>query len=148
MAKVETMDFDYKVAAYMAMKEAREFKRASEIAFDNNLSFPNMVNGAFACELYLKAYLIWTTKSNVVIKKHQLSELFGMLDAEAQERIRKDTQINYWDTFLKDSSDAFRQWRYYFEKDSVLLGHVGELHRMAEALDVLCSEVVLLKEII
>ena len=80
MAKVETMDFDYKVAAYMAMKEGREFKRASEIAFDNNLSFPNMVNGAFACELYLKAYLIWTTKSNVVIKKHQLSELFGMLD--------------------------------------------------------------------
>ena len=148
MAKVETMDFDYKVAAYMAMKEAREFKRASEIAFDNNLSFPNMVNGAFACELYLKAYLIWTTKSNVVIKKHQLSELFGMLDAEAQERIRKDTRINYWDTFLKDSSDAFRQWRYYFEKDRVLFGHVGELHRMTEALDVLCSEVVLLKEII
>lgn len=140
MAKIDTMDFDYKVSAYLALKQANDFKRIAELACDNKLSFPCMVNIAFACELYMKAYLMWTRKSDLVIKKHLLAELFEMIDLETQNRIRTESGIQNWDTFLSESSDAFRQWRYYFEKDTVLFGHIGGLHKLADMLDVICSE--------
>lgn len=143
----KTMDSDYKVVAYFALKQAKDFKRIAELAYDNQLSFPYMVNIAFACELYMKAYLIWTRKSDLIIRNHLLADLFHMIDSNTQNRIRAEADIQYWDTFLSESSDAFRQWRYYFEKDTVLFGHVGALHRFADASDTICSEQIIVEAV-
>lgn len=142
------MQVDYKVTAYLAYRHAHEFSKSAELLYDSMSTRVVMVNISFACELYMKALLIWNNKCDSIIREHLLSELFTKLDANIQVRIKKESGIKEWDVFIKHSSDAFRNWRYYYEKNNVLFGHVGGLFAFAESLEKICKESMPLKEVI
>lgn len=146
MAKSKKFDFEYWVASYLAFKHARDFRNGADLLEDNKLTKPVMVNIAFSCELYMKALLMWKNKSQEIIDEHKLDRLFAMLDLHIQEQIKAETGIRGWDRFLSDSSDAFCAWRYYYEKNNVMFGHVGDLFSFAEVLDRICSETISIKE--
>ena len=146
MAKSKTLEFDYWISSYLAFRHAQDFRRSAELIEKNNITKPVMVNIAFSCELYMKALIMWNHKNREIIGKHKLDALFGMLEISIQERIRKETDIQNWDTFLKDSADAFCAWRYYYEKDNVMFGHIGDLFAFAEVLGSICSEEISIGE--
>ena len=82
---------------------------------------PATVNSAFACEVYLKALLVF---NNICMKKeHRLKELYELLPENDKELIKQETLTKYpvgWkDGFglerLEHISDAFVKWRYNYE---------------------------------
>ena len=101
------------------------------------VNIPAIVNGAFACELYLKSI----TKTDQCI--HKIKELYLMLPAEKQESLRKamDPIIpkQYglsFDECLDDIPNSFVYWRYIYEKDSVgKLGLNGTLMILPKLID-------------
>lgn len=91
---------------------------------------PAIVNSAFACEVFLKALLIY---HNIAVKKaHKLKELYELLPAEDKARIKQDTliecPIGWNDGFglerLEQISDAFVKWRYNYE---IVSGKTGSM---------------------
>ena len=82
--------------------------------------YPFAVNIAFACELYLKAIMIYRSPSDEFISGHDLLKLYEGLspnDATAIERlfsnIYKKADIK---SFLGQNREAFPDWRYAMEK--------------------------------
>ena len=148
MSKKRELEFDYKISSYLAFKHAQDFRKSAALLNDNKITKPIMVNIAFSCELYMKALLMWSNKKQEVISAHKLDELFEMFDPELQKKIKNDSGIKCWDRFLKESSDAFCSWRYYYEKDNVMFGHIGYLFSFAEALDEICLKTILVEEIL
>lgn len=146
MAKSKTLEFEYWISSYLAFKHARDFRKSAELLDDNKLTKPVMVNIAFSCELYMKALLMWSNKNREIVDEHKLDALFYMLDVPTQERIKQEANIPHWKTFLKDSADAFCAWRYYYEKDNVMFGHIGSLFLFSKALDSICSEEISIGE--
>ncbi len=67
------------------------------------LTAPTVVNGAFACELFIKAMLIWEKTS--FKKVHYLDDLFLKLSDETQKGISKFCMpkgtINFQEEFLR-----------------------------------------------
>lgn len=99
------------------------------------VNVPAIVNGAFACELYIKANL------SQDIAGHELKALFDYLPEEKKNEIEQrvsdklkwdNDSFNFEDTLAK-FSNAFPFWRYIHEKDS--LGELG-LNRSLQFLDV------------
>lgn len=89
-------------------------------ALDAVLIVPIAVNGAFACELFMKSMLPNGTRG------HKLNDLFDMLDNNLQVEIRNLTvekmkKINseYCDTNFQNelahNSNIFAEWRYFHE---------------------------------
>lgn len=87
---------------------------------DAALIVPIAVNGAFACELFIKSLLPKNTRG------HKLNELFEQLNPNLKKDIQNLTIVNmkkvnseYCDTdFQKDlihSSNVFSEWRYFHE---------------------------------
>ena len=82
---------------------------------------PAIVNSAFACEVFLKALLLFY--DTPLKKVHELKKLYELLPENDKECIKRETSINYgagWqDGFgmerLMNISDAFEKWRYYYE---------------------------------
>lgn len=148
MARIKVLETDYKVASYLALRTAREYCKGAEILNDAGLTFPVMVNLAFSCELYMKALLMWQAQNQQVIDQHELVELFQRLPQSMQESLRGEHGTERWECCLKDSSDAFRQWRYFYEKDRVMHGHIGWLFSFAEKLDQICAENILIEEVL
>lgn len=146
MGKPKTVEFDYWVSSYLAFRHAQDFRKSAELIEENDLTKPVMVNIAFACELYMKALLMWNRKDREIIEEHKLDALFGMLEISIQERIKQETGVQNWDVFLKHSADAFCAWRYYYEKDNVMFGYVGNLFAFSEVLDSICSEEISIGE--
>ena len=134
--------YDYKVEAYLAYKHAQDFMKSAELLHDNMSTRVVMVNISFACELYMKALLIWNSKSNTIIREHLLAELFEKLNENIKTRVKTECEIKNWDEFITHSSDAFRDWRYYYEKDNIMFGHIGGLFAFAESLDKICEEIM------
>lgn len=147
MEKSKKLEFDYQLSSYLAFRHAQDFKKSAELLDDNRITKPVMVNIAFSCELYMKALLMWTNKTQDVIDKHKLDELFYQLSHSWREKIKKSLDVQNWECFWKDSADAFCAWRYYYEKDNVMFGHVGILFAFAEILDKICEETISLKEV-
>lgn len=84
------------------------------------LFVPAVVNGAFACELFMKAMLPKNTRG------HKLQELFNDLDTNIQDRIKNNTLVrikkfseSYTDvdfyTDLTHNGNIFSEWRYFHE---------------------------------
>ena len=83
---------------------------------------PAVINGAFACELYLKSL-------NPSTKGHNLKKLYDSLSDGEKEfidnlmtRTQKEKHGNNYtvDDFhraLEENSDAFVDWRYFYEDD-------------------------------
>lgn len=84
-----------------------------------------LVNLAFADELYLKA-ILKHEKANYR-HEHRLDKLYNLLSKEAQKDI-KDTTVNMYknisgqdvdfDDFLVKNANIFVDWRYAFEKSA------------------------------
>ena len=146
MAKQTDVEYEYWLYSYLAFKQAQDFRKSAELLDDNKLTKPVMVNIAFSCELYMKALLMWCSKCRKIIGEHKLNALFGMLEMPLQDKIKRESKIECWDDFLKDSADAFRDWRYYYEKDNVMFGYIGDLFVFAEVLDNICSEKISIGE--
>ena len=91
------------------------------------VSVPELVNGLFACELYLKSILpngSWNKGSN----GHNLKSLFLLLPEEKQREMRKaisdmyDWQFHTVDESFDIISNGFQFWRYIHESE-----HFGDL---------------------
>ncbi len=89
-------------------------------ALDAALIVPIAVNGAFACELFMKSMLPKDTRG------HKLNDLFDLLDNNLQEEIRnltidkmKNISSEYCDTNFQNelahNSNIFAEWRYFHE---------------------------------
>lgn len=106
---------------------ACDFARASYMIKDSEtLLVPYVVNGAFACELYLKGLLMLQGKTLQDIKKHHsLSQLYALLDDGTKENLkssvmRKFTNSNKaFEAYLDDIANAFVEWRYGYENQEV-----------------------------
>ena len=92
---------------------------------------PAIVNSAFACEVFLKALLLYY---NIPVKnEHKLKDLYELLPQNDKEQIKQETLIKYpvgWkDGFglerLEHISDAFVKWRYNYEH---VPGKKGSMH--------------------
>lgn len=85
-----------------------------------------IVNSAFACEVFIKALLVFHGKTVKEIKGHKLKDLwreFRMLDNETavlvEKRIREwfnSSNENMFRELLDEASNAFEHWRYIYEK--------------------------------
>lgn len=97
-------------------------KSAKEASLDAALFVAIVVNGALACELYLKSLLSDETRT------HKLDKIYGLLEISEQEEIKKRTIANMrectnegnWgdEQFyinLSSVSNAFVKWRYFYE---------------------------------
>ena len=94
---------------------------------------PEIVNSAFACEVFMKSILIFRglTIDEVYKMNHGLKGLWGALEASdnaAADRVREriknelDLDDNLFDELLSNISNAFKKWRYIYED------HGGKIH--------------------
>jgi len=130
------MAYNYETKSYLAYVRGVEFGKAAEILeeSDSHVMIPQIVNAAFSCELLLKAVIIAEKKREEAIYEHELSKLFDMMDSKTRNAVRIKSQISDWDVFLKESSNAFAEWRYLHEKDKVMHISVWKLLRFHSAL--------------
>ncbi len=107
---------------FEAYKRCLECKNWRKDEYGRNVadivSIPAIVNGAFACELYIKSLL--PTQE----KEHNLKILFEMLLPDLQEKICNEINNKFkshgvytFDMCLNDSADAFINWRYIYEEE-------------------------------
>lgn len=81
--------------------------------------YPFAVNATFACELYLKAILMYHSSDGTIAKTHKLDDLFNALSSGAKTQIEVSYSQNCTsdlNTLLAEVSTAFVDWRYAFEK--------------------------------
>lgn len=130
------MAYNYETKAYLAYARGADFAKASEILneCEAHVMIPQIVNAAFACELLLKAIVIMEQKREERFRGHKLSELFEMMKPETQVVIKRKANIFDWDGFMKESSNAFVEWRYLHEEDKVMFISSSELHRFYSSL--------------
>lgn len=104
---------------------------------------PQIVNLAFACEVYLKTLL---TFSEIDIKKkHKLNDLFDALPDEDKRHIETYMQTCYpfqsvvgWRK-IDIEANAFVNWRYSYERVT-LSCDISYLEALAQILQMLCCE--------
>ena len=108
---------------------------------------PATVNSAFACEIFLKALLIY---NDVPMKRqHKIKELYELLPDEPKALVKQTTMTNggMWENAfgyeqLDNISDAFVDWRYSYEivgkKRASLQINIGFLTAFRNALRELC----------
>ena len=96
-------------------------------ALDGSLFIPIMVNGALACELYMKSLIYMDHAIEEKIKEHRLEYLFSQLQSSVQlsiksktvENIVKKGEKNYtdeeFDSDLRKHTNVFIDWRYFYE---------------------------------
>ena len=110
---------------------------------------PSVVNSAFACEVYLKALLIFYNVS--FKKKHEIKELYGLLPDDTRDWVKQATIAcsGGWEDALgferlDNISDAFVKWRYSFENDwsksSIMRIDVGFLTAFRNVLREACCQ--------
>lgn len=102
--------------------EADREAQSKDLLFcsDAFLAFPAVVNLAFACELYLKAFYI---KNGLQEKGHELEKLFFDLPEHIKKQLsdsfdaKKKYPVTLKDTMIIHSK-AFIRWRYAYEKEN------------------------------
>lgn len=126
--------------AMIGSKEAEKYPMCNVY-----FSAPQIVNLALACEIYLKILLEHT---GVTVKEHRLSALLHKVPKDYQNRINTllyqrypFTQNAFGCPYIELLSNAFVEWRYSYEAQS-LSCDISYLKAFAETLrDVCCSEV-------
>lgn len=82
--------------------------------------YPYAVNLAFACELYMKAIMIYRSSKKEFCKGHDLYELFFCLDIVDKQYIKREFDTKNpsknLDEFLIEDGKTFVDWRYALEK--------------------------------
>ena len=147
MGKKKELAFKYTTSAHFAYWHAQDFKDAADVIYKSEPSTPVIVNLAFSCELYIKSLLMLQRKSREIVIGHELDKLLSQLDKPIQERIFRESNIENCDEFIKDSSNAFEEWRYYYEDiKETRIGHISGLFKLADTLDKICTEIFSVKE--
>ena len=126
----------YKVSFYIAYCKAKDFQAVAELldAEENFKLIPTVVNAAFACELYLKALIMWQEKTSARIREHKLSELLARIDDGDRDMIVRSANIFNWAEFVNEADNAFVEWRYIHENDGFKMISISDLLRFANAL--------------
>ncbi len=140
------------------------FAKCADYALENpakeivpNLSTASFVNTAFACELFLKALLLhW----NIEFKKeHKLKPLFELLPEEYQKEVEQavfykcggSVKTLWGEPLLDKVSNAFVEWRYWFEPRKIngrlvypatMTADISYLQNFRDALKALCEKVM------
>lgn len=85
-----------------------------------NTFYPCSVNISFACELYLKAIMIYRSTTDAFFKGHNLKELFNNLESLDNQSITSKFASKYNNKsiidFLEENKTVFVDWRYALEK--------------------------------
>lgn len=128
--------YGYKTSSYIAYCKAKDFQMVAETLNEEEdfKLIPTVVNASFACELYLKALIIWQEKIEEPFRKHKFSELLEMIDSDDRNIIIKSADIFDWGRFIAESDNAFVEWRYIHENDGFKMISIGDLLRFADAL--------------
>ncbi len=106
---------------------------------------PEIVNSAFACEVFLKTLLFYNKIEYG--KKHDLEALYNMLPDHYKVTIEEELLKRYGKmqnafgiSYLSNISKAFEIWRYSFEKKH-LQSEIGFLFTFRDLLrDICCKE--------
>ena len=126
--------------AYKRCLEGKRTRQEGGTIVSDIVSIPAIVNGSFACELYLK--FIGDYKG----KEHRLNEIFNSLTEDLKNAILDEKTISdlnkisvryghqNFDELFEEMGNTFVEWRYIFEKDHPA-GFYG--NRINEYLDVL-----------
>lgn len=111
----------------------------------------DIVNSAFACEIFLKTLLLYNGKTIEEIKKtkHGIEELWKFLktvnptiSADIEKRVIntfQSTDMSFFDTAMSTISDAFVTWRYIYESHGATI-HINFLRIFREVLQEVCCE--------
>lgn len=106
-----------------AYRSAREFKNMATqpLVYINGRYYPtiiaSIVNGVFSCELFLKSIIILNDKK--IPKGHSLKNLLGNTNILLEV---KNRLFEYrFEEELKKIDSAFVEWRYCYEKDTLIL---------------------------
>ena len=110
------------------IREADDFLEVAMYCVDQSkqstfrLLFPLFVNGALACELYLKAIAMIESSDCSFERGHHLEELFAKISLSAQQEVRENyAKKNIYiplDALLSKYGNNFIEWRYSFENGS------------------------------
>ncbi len=110
----------------LALAEAEAFYQTACMAESEHFSldcnsaflFPFVVNLSFACELYMKSIMMFTSKENTFLKEYDLKELFENLNADIQENLRSNFEVKgkRLSNFLEKHKNHFVDFRYAFEE--------------------------------
>ena len=128
------------------IREADQFLRVAIYCREENkkspfaLIYPLFVNAALACELYLKAIMIKESPDATFESGHDISDLFGKVNSNAQSCIqnnykKKGIYISLNDLLLR-YGNSFVDWRYSFENGSEgnYIGIIGFAESLKEYL--------------
>lgn len=113
---------------------AYQFEKLAKCADESDMIISAAACGAFSCELYLKCLLSKEMGSGQPISRtHNIKSLFHKLKPETRKRIIAESHIFHWDAFIEEASNAFEQWRYAYEKESLSISILDVL-RLAETI--------------
>lgn len=130
---------------------AVDFLRTAELArgqYDSEqivprkYTIPEIVNGAFSCELFLKSLLVF---SKIEIKKmHELADLWEALPEVIRDDIKQELtsriefrEENGLEGMIVSVSNAFAKWRYEYEHEKLKV-NPGLLHAFGDSLREIC----------
>jgi hypothetical protein len=108
-----------------------------------------IVNSAFACEVFIKALLIYYGNTVDEIHGHELYKLWAKYKEidigcasnveQTVKNIFNSKNANMFDECLRNISNAFYEWRYIYEKHGATI-HIQFLRIFREALREFCCE--------
>ena len=160
MNKTKGSQHMYKGDYHLAVREADVFYDAACMCETKHLMsdgtsghlYAFVVNLSFACEVYMKAIMIYSSEKNEFSGGHELNKLFEMLpqtvkdvvkaEFEQVPRVVKKGEIRNLDTFLKTHKKAFETFRYAFqerEKGKNLVVYSTDLGTFANSLKKYCE---------
>ena len=103
------------------------------------LAIPQMVNKAFAIELYLKILLIVEKEFKAVHKeKHNLFTLYDALRAETKDTLHRHGV--FYEDLLNQFSDAFMACRYFYEYDGFIVDGIPTFIEISKALKIIVED--------
>lgn len=136
-------------------QEANDFNRVASLCeenidistgFSRKFAIQEIVNRAFACEIFLKALCV-SFKINYM-QCHNLKELFQSLPPETREKIYTEilSQIKLserttFDALIQNISNSFYNWRYIYEVDTALV-NISFLKVFAEAVREIACQII------
>ena len=116
--------------------ETAQWCSRDKVFMSEQMRYPFVVNISFACELYIKAIMIYESKNNSFIVGHNLLELFTNMSPIAQAAIRDAYERKAGDSlpsesleqFLGMCKNDFKDWRYAFQKGGLTANASNYLH--------------------
>ena len=106
---------------------ANQFYKTAQKCEGDNLNeyfmigfYPYVVNIAFACELYMKAIMIYRSPQREFYKGHDLCSLFSRLETAdkqyIEEKFNEKNPAKNLTAFLTENGNSFVEWRYALEQ--------------------------------